>query len=110
MYISISLVNANDLIHPLDFKDTKAAKEKVMQFIVNGVKETYTKIGMGSPSMLRMMEKEELSSFKKLTKVENRKLLDSIITQYCNIGMCNYNAILMMYNNENEALKKKLDW
>lgn len=108
--ISIVLLNANDFIHPLDFKGSKVEKEKVMNFIVKQVKETYSKIGMGDPSTLRMMEKQELSSFKQLTKVQNRQLLDSVITQYCNIGMCNYNTILMMYNEQNKASKEKLNW
>ncbi|NQY53866.1 MAG: hypothetical protein HRT42_09890 [Campylobacteraceae bacterium] len=108
--ISIVLLNANGFIHPLDFKGSKVEKEKVMNFIVKQVKETYSKIGMGDPSTLRMMEKQELSSFKQLTKVQNRQLLDSVITQYCNIGMCNYNTILMMYNEQNKASKEKLNW
>lgn len=61
---------------------------------------------MREPSTLRMMEKEELNSFKELTKVENRKLLDAVIRQYCSIGMCNYNTILMMYNDKIKHLKK----
>lgn len=65
---------------------------------------------MGDPSTLRMMEKEELNSFKQLTKVSNRKLLDDVINQYCNIGMCNYNTILMMYNEQEKASKEELGW
>ena len=103
-------LNANDFIHPLDFKGSKAEKQKVMQFIVNDVKKTYTQIGMGDPSTLRMMEKQELSSFKKLTQVKNRQLLDSVIKQYCSIGMCNYNTIQMMYNQQKKASKEKLSW
>ena len=57
-----------------------------------------------------MMENEELKSFKKLTKVQNRKLLDGVIQQYCGIGMCNYNTILMMYNEQNKASKENLEW
>ena len=108
--MSIVFLNANNFIHPLDFKGSKVEKQKVMNFIVNGVKETYSQIGMGDPSTLRMMEKQELSAFKQLTKVQNRQLLDSVITQYCNIGMCNYNTIQMMYNQQNKASKEKLNW
>lgn len=101
---------AYDLIHPLDFNGSTAEKERVISQITASVKETYSKVGMGDPSTLRMMEKEELRSFKALTQVTNRKLLDSVIRQYCNIGMCNYNTILMMYNEQNSAASRKLTW
>jgi len=101
---------AAQLAHPLDFNGTEKEKNYVISYIKNNVKDSYSKIGMGDPSTLRMMENEELSSFKKLTKVDNRKLLDGVIRQYCNIGMCNYNTILMMYNEQNKASKEKLKW
>lgn len=108
---SLSSVSfAADLIHPMDFNGTEAEKKRVVSQITASVKETYTSIGMGDPYTLRMMEKEELRSFKALTQVTNRKLLDSVIRQYCNIGMCNYNTILMMYNEQNSAASRKLTW
>ncbi len=104
------IIYANGLTHPLDFKGTEKEKNHVITYIKGSVKETYSKIGMGDPSTLRMMEREELKSFKALTKVKNRKLLDGVIKQYCNIGMCNYNTILMMYNEQNKASNEKLEW
>lgn len=101
---------ASEFIHPLDFKGSEVEKAQVISFIEASVKKTYSQIGMGDPSTLRMMENEELKSFKQLSKVGNRNLLDSVITQYCNIGMCNYNTIFMMYNEQNKASKAKLDW
>ena len=105
-----AFVSAADFVHPLEFKGTQAEKDRVIDYIKENVKATYTKIGMGDPLTLRMMEKEELENFKKLTKVKNRKLLDDVITQYCNIGMCNYNTIFMMYNEQLNASKKSLSW
>lgn len=104
------VASAAGFVHPLDFKETKSEKDNVINYIKNGVKETYTKIGMGDPSTLRMMEKKELEDFKKLTKVKNRKILDNVISTYCKIGMCNYNTIYMMYNKQLEASKESLDW
>ena len=101
---------AAGIIHPLDFKGSDDEKAKVIAQIKASVKETYTEIGMGDSLTLRMMEKEELNSFKKLTKVKNRNLLDSVIDQYCSIGMCNYNTILMMYNEQNRASQQELEW
>jgi Holliday junction resolvase-like predicted endonuclease len=37
------LFNASNFIHPLDFKNSIVEKQKVMEFIVNDVKEIYTK-------------------------------------------------------------------
>jgi len=56
------------------------------------------------------MEEEELKSFKQLTEIKNRKLLDSVIATYCEIGMCNYSTILMMYQEQLKASKKELTW
>jgi len=97
-------------VHPLDFKNTEVDKEKVLKYIVQNVKDTYSKIGMDSPSTLRMMEAEELDSFKKLSNVTNRTLLDKVIVTYCNIGMCNYSTIWMMYNEESQAEQQELKW
>lgn len=101
---------ASGLTHPLDFKGTDEEKTKVIAQIKAVVKQTYSSIGMGDPSTLRMMEKEELNSFKKLTKASNRKLLDNVIHQYCGIGMCNYSTIYIMYTEQNKASKEELSW
>mgnify|MGYP000707609681 CR=1 FL=1 len=55
-------------------------------------------------------KEEELKSFKQLTDIKNRKLLDSVIATYCEIGMCNYSTILMMYQEQLKASKKELTW
>lgn len=101
---------AASFVHPGSFKGTKTERKQVINFIQQSVKKTYTKIGMGDPATLRMMEKEELSSFKKLLGVKNKPLLNHVVTQYCQIGMCNYNTIWMMYNEQNKASKETLAW
>jgi hypothetical protein len=103
-------VFALDLPHPLDFKGNDVEKERVISYIKLNVKQTYSAIGMGDPATLRMMEEEELKSFKQLTEIKNRKLLDSVIATYCEIGMCNYSTILMMYQEQLKASKKELTW
>ncbi len=112
--ILLLLVSMNSfvsgLIHPLDFKGTEGEKSKVIEQIKVDVKETYSKLGMGDPLTLRMMEKEELKSFKKLIKIRDRQLLDRVIEQYCSLGMCNYNTILMMYKEQEKASKEDLEW
>ena len=110
VFLMCSTCLATDLIHPLDFKGTDVEKEAVIKYIKETVKATYSKIGMDNPSTLRMMEKNHLDCFKKLTKATNRKLLDKVIKTYCNIGMCHYNTILMMYNEQLKASKESLKW
>lgn len=99
-----------DFIHPLDFTGTDEEKLEVVAFIQEYVKETYSAIGMDSPSTLRMMEGEELKSFKKLTKTKNRKLLDDVIETYGSIGMGSYSTIFMMYKEELKASQEELTW
>jgi hypothetical protein len=106
--ISVSFAQTSGFIHPLDYKVKD--KQKVLDFIKMNVKETYTKIGMGDPLTLRMMEKGELDAFKELTKVKNRELLDKVITTYCEMGMCTYTTILMMYKEQLKASTETLDW
>jgi hypothetical protein len=108
LFLSTSTCFAGNLVHPLDFNGSEVEKERVLSYIQHDVKETYSAIGMGDPSTLRMMESEELNSFKQLTKVNNRKLLDNVINKYCSIGMCNYSTILMMYKEQESASNKKL--
>ena len=56
------------------------------------------------------MEKEELKCFKELTKVSNVNLLKNVIKTYCDIGMCNYNMILMMYREQEKSSNENLSW
>jgi hypothetical protein len=111
LILATAFVYAADFVHPLDFEDTEEERQKVIQYIESVVKETYSKIGMDDPSTLRMMEREHLDCFKKLTKVtDNRALLDRVIKTYCDIGMCDYSTIWMMYQEESKASKEKLTW
>jgi hypothetical protein len=86
-YVFSMNVLASEFVHPLDFKGTDVEKEKVIEYIKKDVEDTYSAIGMDDPSTLRMMEKEELESFKQLTKAENRAILDMVIKTYCSIGL-----------------------
>ena len=67
-------------------------------------------IGMDNPSILRMMEDENLDAFKELLKVKNESILKRVEKTYCDIGMCNYSTILMMYKEESKAANQSLEW
>lgn len=97
-------------ISPIDFQETESNKQKVIDFINKQVMTDYSAIGMDDPFTLRMMEKENLDAFKKLTKVTNLTLLKDVIKTYCEIGMCNYSVILMMYNQQEKSSKSSLEW
>lgn len=111
VFVCIKCVaQSSSFIHPLDFTNSEYEKQKVIRFITENMKETYSKIGMDDAVTLRMMEKAELDAFKELTKVKNRALLDRVIKTYCEIGMCNYNTILMMYKEQSKASQEELKW
>ena len=109
---------AKNILHPLDFKGSEKAKKNVISFIEQNVHEIYCKNemlkSMCTNSILRMMEEEELNSFKKLTKAKEESILDNVIQTYCQNsmleGMCTYSIILMMYEEEVKASGKKLTW
>ena len=101
---------AGEFVHPLEFSGEESEKAQVIRFIQANVKAQYSAIGMDDPLTLRMMEKEELKSFKALMNVKDRALLDRVIAQYCGIGMCNYNTILMMYKEQKKASGDALTW
>jgi len=110
---------AKNILHPLDFKGSEKAKKNVISFIEQNVHEIYCENKMLKSmcinSILRMMEEEELNSFKKLTKAKEESILDNIIQTYCQDdsmleGMCTYGIILMMYEEEVKASGKKLTW
>lgn len=110
LIIASTYSNASDFFYPSKFDGSSSHKSQVISFIKGNVHETYSAIGMGDPVTLRMMEKEELNAFKRLTKVDNKPLLSRVIKQYCDIGMCNYSTIYMMYKEQNQASSAQLTW
>ena len=69
---------------------------------------------MCSESILRMMEEEELNSFKQLIKANNISILNSVWQTYCEgilkDSMCSYTIVLMMYDEEVVASSTELAW
>ncbi len=103
-----------DFVHPLDFDGSEAQKQEVISYIKDRVKADYCdgKLDMCQPTILRMMENENLEAFKKLTKASDRKILDRVIKDYCKRGldMCTYSVISMMYEENAKANKQELSW
>ena len=67
---------------------------------------------MCQPTTLRMMEKQNLTAFKKLTKVSDRTVLDRVIKDYCQgtLDMCTYTTLEMMYKQNAKATRQELSW
>lgn len=103
-------LQAQSFVSPIGFVETEENKQKVIAYIQKHVKEEYSKIGMDDPSTLRMMEQANLKAFKELVTVTNTSLLSRVIKTYCDLGMCSYDTILMMYKEENKASKQTLEW
>lgn len=99
-------------VHPLDFDGSSAQKQKVIEYIQARVKKEYCGVvDMCQETMLRMMEEQNLSAFKYLTKAEDRKILDHVIKTYCgSVDMCNYQMLRMMYEQNLQASQRKLEW
>lgn len=101
-------------VHPLDFDGSAAQQKTVIEYIQGKVKKEYCEgpVDMCQPTTLRMMEKQNLSAFKKLAKAENRPVLDKVIADYCHgpIDMCNYSTLNMMYQQNLKASGEKLTW
>lgn len=101
---------AQSFVSPIGFVSNESNKQRVVSFIKKQVKDDYTAIGMDDPVTLRMMEEENLKAFKELITVSNTSLLRDVIKTYCEIGMCNYSTILMMYREQSKASSKSLKW
>ena len=109
---------AKNIPHPLEFNGSEQAKKNIISFIEKNVYKIYCENemlkSMCTNSNLRMMENEELTSFKKLTKTKEETILNNVIQTYCLNSMledmCMYSTILMMYEEEVKASGKKLTW
>ena len=106
----VSSIVARELIDPSKFDGSNKMKKEVIVYIQENTKQTYKKIGMNDATTLRAMEEVDLNAFKELTKVKDITLLHRTIKTYCNIGMCDYQTILNMYQEEKKASKKELKW
>lgn len=111
---SMPLLAQAGFIHPMDFDGSESQKQEVIQYIKDRVKQDYCdgQLDMCQPSMLRMMEDQNLRSFKKATQATNREIMDKVINDYCDsaVDLCTYDNILMMYNENLKASQKELTW
>lgn len=109
-----SFVANATFVHPMDFDGSEAHKQEVIEYIQANVREDYCdgSIDMCQPTILRMMEKQNLSAFKNLTTAKNRPILDQVIEDYCDgsVDMCSYATMDMMYKQNLKASGESLSW
>lgn len=103
-----------DFVHPMDFDGSEQQKNEVIQYIKDRVRQSYcnSNLDMCQETILRMMEKQNLASFKNVTKAKNRQIMDRVIKDYCqgSLDMCDYTVIEMMYLQNLSASKESLTW
>lgn len=107
-------IAAAGFIHPMDFNGSEAQKKEVVEYIKARVKHDYCdgQIDMCQATTLRMMEQQNLESFKKATQAKDRDIMDRAIKDYCHggIDMCSYDTIWMMYQENLKASNEDLNW
>lgn len=101
-------------VNPMEFDGSDSQKEEVIQFITKNVHRMYCEgvIDACQESTLRMMERQELSSFIEATEATDKKIMKQAVKTYCEgpINMCSYSTVLMMYRANVQAAKQKLEW
>ena len=110
LFCWVIFVFAQEFVSPINFQSTEKNKQKVINFIKEKVKKTYSEINMNDPSTLKMMEKENLKAFKNLIKAKDIELLKRVIKNYKDIGMDDYNTLWMMYQEQLKAKEEELQW
>lgn len=106
----LTAAKAEAFINPLDFKGTEQEKAQVVQHIKADVQVRYARFVKGDPSMARLMEEDELNSFKALTMVEDRELLKDVMAKYARVGFDSYTMILTLYQDNLKSKKQSLSW
>lgn len=113
IFASAFAANAG-FINPMDFDGSESQKQEVINYIQAKVKADYCdgQLDMCQPTTLRMMEQQNLKSFKELTQAKDRKIMNGVIKDYCDssLDMCNYTTIEMMYQQNLKANNQELSW
>ncbi|QJT21672.1 hypothetical protein IBG34_04780 [Aeromonas media] len=111
---TLPLLAQAGFIHPMDFDGSEAQKQQVIQYIKERVKHDYCdgQLDMCQATTLRMMEQQNLDSFKKASQAKERAIMDRAIKDYCHggIDMCSYDTIWMMYRENLKASNEDLSW
>lgn len=108
VFLSLNLF-AQSFVSPINYVENTINNKKVVSFIKERVKDNAAANGIFDASKISKMEKENWKAFKKLTKVTNTTLLESIIKDYSKNWYYNYSEILTLYNWEEKRQKNPGD-
>ena len=106
------IVDSNDscraylFVSPLNYQASKLAEDFVLKYSKKYTKEQYAKLEIYDEETLKMIVKDNMSAFKNLTQVDDKKLLQKVIDKYCAIDMCSYEDLNNMYKEELEKSKQ----
>lgn len=98
---SLLMAQPAGFINPLTFDNTEAQKQKVIAYIKDESlhKYCYTSEDSCHPFVLQLAQSDNLSAFLKLSTIQNKEYLNSLIKEYCNseFFQCSYENILEVY-------------
>ncbi len=89
-------------VDPLKYKASKSAEESVIKYSKKYAQKQYAKLEIYDEETLKMITKDNVSAFKELIQVNDKKLLKKVIDKYCAINMCGYEDLNAMYKEELE--------
>ncbi len=110
---SVAYAAPKGFVDPVNFDGSDNMKKNVIAYIKQQTANDAGAIGLNSPTMLRMMERQEMNSFKNLiAKKLDAEIWQQVLDNYCNVIIvtCGYQMLEMMYSQELQAVKTTLDW
>jgi len=97
-------VNAS-FIHPQEFDGSEGQKQEALSYIQSRTEQDYCQSAQGCDAdKIKALEKENLDAFIRLSKTDNKMILDNAIHAYCNVvDMCNYQMLEAVYTENIKA-------
>lgn len=91
-------VNA-EFINPQEFDGSERQKQAVVSYIQSRTQNDYCQGEKGcDAAQIKTLEQENLDAFMRLSKTENKLVLDNAIHAYCRVvDMCNYQMLEAVY-------------
>jgi len=92
-------------IHPHKFDGSESQKQEVFSYIQSRTQHDYCQSTKGcSADKVKALEQENLDAFIRLSKTDNKMILDNAIHAYCKVvDMCNYQMLEAVYTENIKA-------
>lgn len=97
-------VNAS-FIHPQEFDGSDAQKQEAIAYIQKRTQQDYCQTAKGCDAIqIETLEQDNLDAFMRLSKTDNKMILDRAIHDYCNVvDICNYQMLEAVYQENIKA-------